>query len=97
MIPSVSDATGVLSKMTVPRSGEDAERAARDRRCDVSHHAPTAEPTTVARMPNVRLVTDPPDSSGATRMPLAHPIEVGRTVGRVERGNLDQLSFALQL
>ena len=55
MTLSASDAVGVLSKMTVPRSRESGVER-RDRRWVVIHHAPTAEPTIVARIPSVLLV-----------------------------------------
>jgi hypothetical protein len=56
MLPA-SDAVGVLSKMTVPRSWVDPDaKRARARNFD-HHHAPTADPTTVASIPRVCLFT----------------------------------------
>jgi hypothetical protein len=54
-MPSAPVASGVLSKMTVPRSR--TVREADDLRCDIHHHVPNADPTTLARIPRVRLLT----------------------------------------
>jgi hypothetical protein len=57
MMASTSLGDGVLSKMTVPRSRADTmDEDPRDLRCVVHHHAPNAEPTTLAIIPRVRLV-----------------------------------------
>src|SRR4051812_2560822 len=56
MMASTSDARGVLSKMTVPRSPA-AGVAVRVRCWVTSHHAPSAEPTMVITIPRVRLLT----------------------------------------
>jgi hypothetical protein len=56
-IGAESVAVGVLSKITVPLVRLGRSRVdARDPRWVVHHHAPTADPTTPARIPRVRLL-----------------------------------------